>query len=66
VPGVGTDKVCGNQRRGLVIDLDSGAGIDVFLSANHVGKSGKVIGIDKTDEMLEKARKNALNFIRTV
>ena len=35
------------------------AGIDVFLSANKVGGSGKVIGIDLTDEMLEKARRNA-------
>ena len=43
----------------VVVDLGSGAGIDVFLSANQVGKSGKVIGIDMTDEMLEKARKNA-------
>src|ERR671914_702346 len=42
-----------------VVDLGSGAGIDVFLSANKVGRSGKVIGIDLTDEMLEKARKNA-------
>src|ERR671921_1123458 len=42
-----------------VVDLGSGAGIDVFLSANKVGDSGKVIGIDVTDEMLEKARKNA-------
>lgn len=42
-----------------VVDLGSGAGIDVFLSANKVGDSGKVIGIDITDEMLEKARKNA-------
>ena len=41
------------------VDLCAGAGIDVFLSANKVGKSGKVIGIDMTDEMLEKARKNA-------
>jgi arsenite methyltransferase len=39
--------------------LGSGAGIDVFLSANKVGHSGKVIGIDMTDEMLEKARGNA-------
>jgi arsenite methyltransferase len=44
-----------------VVDLGSGAGIDVFLSANKVGGSGKVIGIDMTDEMLEKARKNANN-----
>jgi arsenite methyltransferase len=40
-----------------VVDLGSGAGIDVFLSANKVGDSGKVIGIDMTDEMLQKARK---------
>jgi arsenite methyltransferase len=40
-----------------VVDLGSGAGIDVFLSANKVGCSGKVIGIDMTDEMLQKARK---------
>ena len=42
-----------------VIDLGPGAGIDVFLSANKVGHSGKVIGIDLTDEMLEKTRRNA-------
>jgi len=42
-----------------VVDLGSGAGIDSFLSANKVGHTGKVIGIDMTDEMLEKARKNA-------
>jgi SAM-dependent methyltransferase len=43
----------------VVVDLGSGAGIDVFLAANKVGKLGKVIGVDMTDEMLEKARKNA-------
>ncbi|HEX5977255.1 MAG TPA: arsenite methyltransferase [Nitrososphaeraceae archaeon] len=49
-----------NVREGeTVVDLGSGAGIDVFLSANKVGGSGKVIGIDLTDEMLEKARRNA-------
>lgn len=42
-----------------VVDLGSGAGIDAFLSANKVSKSGKVIGIDMTDQMLDKARKNA-------
>jgi arsenite methyltransferase len=42
-----------------IVDLGSGAGVDVFLSANKVGVSGKVIGIDLTDEMLEKARRNA-------
>jgi SAM-dependent methyltransferase len=44
-----------------VLDLGSGAGIDVFLAANKVSKSGKVIDIDMTDEMLEKARKNAVD-----
>ncbi len=43
----------------VVVDLGSGAGIDVFLSANRVGAKGKVVGIDMTDEMLAKARKNA-------
>lgn len=44
-----------------VVDLGSGAGIDVFLSANEVGSAGKVIGIDMTEEMLERARRNAKN-----
>jgi arsenite methyltransferase len=42
-----------------VVDLGSGAGIDVFLSAKRVGGRGRVIGIDMTDEMVEKARRNA-------
>ncbi len=41
----------------VVVDLGSGSGIDVFLAARKVGESGKVIGIDMTDEMLDKARK---------
>jgi arsenite methyltransferase len=49
----------GAKKRETVVDLGSGAGIDVFLSANRVGESGRVIGIDLTDEMLEKARRNA-------
>ena len=43
----------------VVVDIGSGGGIDVFLSANKVKDSGKVIGIDMTEEMLEKARNNA-------
>ena len=39
-----------------VVDIGSGGGIDVFLSAKKVKDSGRVIGIDMTDEMLEKAR----------
>ena len=42
-----------------VVDLGSGAGFDCFLAAKKVGQSGKVIGVDMTDEMLEKARNNA-------
>jgi arsenite methyltransferase len=41
-----------------VLDLGSGAGIDVFLAAREVGLSGKVIGLDMTDEMLALANKN--------
>jgi arsenite methyltransferase len=52
-------KFAGIGEGEVVVDLGSGAGIDVFLSANKVGKSGKVIGIDMTDEMLQKARKNS-------
>jgi len=39
--------------------LGSGAGIDIFLAARKVLDSGKAIGIDMTDDMLEKARENA-------
>ena len=43
----------------IVLDLGSGAGFDVFLAVRKVGKEGRVIGVDMTDEMLEKARENA-------
>jgi SAM-dependent methyltransferase len=43
----------------VVLDLGSGGGIDVLLSAQRVGPSGKAFGVDMTDEMLELARKNA-------
>lgn len=42
-----------------VLDLGSGAGFDCFLAANKVGLSGRVIGVDMTLEMIEKARENA-------
>ena len=42
-----------------VLDLGSGAGADVLISARRVGDSGKAIGLDMTDEMLELARANA-------
>jgi arsenite methyltransferase len=43
-----------------VLDLGSGAGFDCFLAANRVGQKGRVIGVDMTPEMLEKARENAV------
>src|SRR5712692_1733839 len=56
---------CGNptalaelQPGGIVLDLGSGGGIDVILSAKRVGPSGKAYGLDMTDEMLALAREN--------
>ena len=58
---------CGNPiavaelREGeTVLDLGSGGGIDVLLSARRVGPTGRAIGVDMTDEMLELARRNAV------
>jgi SAM-dependent methyltransferase len=42
-----------------VLDLGSGGGIDCFLAADRVGESGRVIGLDMTEEMIEKATKTA-------
>jgi ubiquinone/menaquinone biosynthesis C-methylase UbiE len=42
-----------------VVDIGSGGGIDVFLAANRVGKSGHVIGVDMTPAMLSRARESA-------
>lgn len=43
----------------VVLDLGSGAGADVLISARRVAPSGRVVGLDMTDEMLELARRNA-------
>ncbi|MFA5155276.1 MAG: arsenite methyltransferase [Patescibacteria group bacterium] len=43
----------------IVLDLGSGAGIDAILAAKRVGDTGKVIGVDMTEEMVEKAKENA-------
>jgi SAM-dependent methyltransferase len=42
-----------------VLDLGSGAGIDAFLAAREVGPDGRVIGVDMTPQMLDRARRNA-------
>ena len=43
----------------VVLDLGSGAGIDCFLAAQRVGPEGRVVGVDMTPEMLDRARRNA-------
>jgi SAM-dependent methyltransferase len=45
----------------VVVDLGSGGGLDVFLAAEKVGPTGKAIGIDMTEAMVARARKNALS-----
>lgn len=58
--GCGNPVAIASLKEGeVVVDLGSGAGFDAFLASPKVGKTGKVIGVDMTDEMLEKARENA-------
>jgi arsenite methyltransferase len=58
--GCGNPTALAELREGeTVLDLGSGGGIDVLLSARRVGPTGKVYGLDMTDEMLELARENA-------
>jgi SAM-dependent methyltransferase len=57
--GCGNPTALAELREGeVVLDLGSGGGIDVLLSARRVGPSGKAYGLDMTDEMLELAREN--------
>ncbi len=58
--GCGNPVALASLREGeTVLDLGSGAGFDSFLAASKVGKNGRVIGVDMTPEMLERARENA-------
>lgn len=58
--GCGNPTALAELREGeVVLDLGSGGGIDVLLSAKRVGPTGRVYGLDMTDEMLELARLNA-------
>lgn len=58
--GCGNPLAFGKIKEGdIVLDLGSGAGIDAILAAKKVGKKGKVIGVDMTEEMIEKAKENA-------
>lgn len=58
--GCGNPQLISELKPGeVVLDLGSGAGFDCFLAANQVGPTGKVIGVDMTPEMLERARQIA-------
>lgn len=58
--GCGNPVALASLREGeVVLDLGSGAGFDSFLAAERVGPTGRVIGVDMTAEMLDKARENA-------
>jgi arsenite methyltransferase len=58
--GCGNPVALASLKEGeTVVDLGSGAGIDCFLAAQKVGEKGKVIGVDMTHEMIDKAREYA-------
>lgn len=58
--GCGNPTGMGEIKEGeMVLDLGSGAGFDCFLAAKKVGQTGKVIGVDMTEEMVERAKDNA-------
>jgi len=58
--GCGNPIALASLKKGeTVVDLGSGGGIDVFLAAKNVGDTGRVIGIDMTQEMIDKANQNA-------
>ena len=58
--GVGNPLALGDPRPGeTVLDIGCGAGVDSFLAARGVGPTGRVIGVDVTPELIEKARRGA-------
>jgi arsenite methyltransferase len=61
--GCGNPIALANLREGdVVLDLGSGAGFDCFLAARKVGESGRVIGVDMTQEMIDKAEELAKKY----
>jgi SAM-dependent methyltransferase len=61
--GCGNPQAIAALKQGeTVLDLGSGGGFDCFLAARSVGKTGRVIGIDMTQEMISKARANAVKL----
>ena len=60
--GCGNPVALASLKEGeTVLDLGSGGGIDVFLAAKKIGPTGKVIGVDMTEEMVERAKTTASN-----
>ena len=58
--GCGNPVALASLKKGeILLDLGSGAGIDVFLASKKVGPKGRVIGVDMTEEMIRKAKDNA-------
>ncbi len=58
--GCGNPVALADIRKGeTVLDIGAGGGLDVFLASKKVGPNGKVIGLDMTEQMVEKARQNA-------
>ena len=58
--GCGNPVALASLKEGdIVLDLGSGAGFDAFLAAQRVGKTGRVIGVDMTPEMIDKAKENS-------
>ena len=61
--GVGNSFSLGQLPLGAhVVDVGSGGGFDCFIAAGQIGTEGRVIGVDMTDEMLEKARATAASM----
>ncbi len=58
--------IAGVKEGEVVADLGSGAGIDCFIAAKKVGPSGKVIGVDMTDKMLEIANANKVPVAKSI
>jgi len=64
--GCGNPQAIAELKPGeTVLDLGSGGGFDCFLAAGQVGRSGRVIGVDMTGEMIERARENATKAATT-
>ncbi len=61
--GCGTPTAYSGLKEGMtILDLGSGAGIDVFIASKQLGSTGKAIGVDMTEQMVTRAKENALRL----